>query len=518
MPPAMLVDRRCHVAYYLAEELGGTAHEARFACYSSVANHGVLLRVHLSAHSLRGTPRKTRYNFVYGFGSARCVWNRDLMQQAMSPSRRFATGERFGGKYRLRRRLAAGGMGDVWLARNVSTGAEVALKLLARADSELEPEMEVEQRFRNEACMTAGLSHRNIVKVFDLLEEPDGTLGLVMERLRGETLFAYVRRLGARPSRDAVEIMIPILNALEHAHVCGVVHRDVSPSNIFLAVDPDGHVTPKLVDFGIAKSRSSPTGEAAQPIQTLDGRVLGTPMYLAPERIRGSDDSDPRSDVFSAAVVVYETITGTSPFAASTPSASLAAVLERPVDPDPRIDPRLWLEIRRAMAKQPYERHAAAREFADALRASLGEVHGALEAGTMKDPPIGWEADDVDESEASGSAHPFKPQRGTRLSAVWISAAVVIAAVLGVVIIGARSLAGRARAAPADPPAAPSAENRATTPLVATSAPTTRVAAAAPTTPALPEAPSSTTAGIHLSASPPKSSVRPRPIATTPGF
>src|SRR5580658_10244848 len=165
-----------------------------------------------------GCTSQNALQFVHGFGSARCASKRALMPQATPPSRRFATGERIAGKYRLRRRLAAGGMGEVWLARNVSTGAEVAVKLLARGASELEREIEVEQRFRKEACVTAGLSHRNIVRVFDLLEESDGTLGLVMERLRGETLFAYVGRLGARPSGDAVEIMIPILNALEHAH------------------------------------------------------------------------------------------------------------------------------------------------------------------------------------------------------------------------------------------------------------------------------------------------------------
>jgi serine/threonine protein kinase len=440
------------------------------------------------------------------------------MLKATSRFRLFATGERIGGKYRLRRRLAAGGMGEVWLAKNVSTGAEVALKLLARGDSELEHEMEVEQRFRNEACMTAGLSHRNIVKVFDLLEEADGTLGLVMERLRGETLFAYVRRLGARPFRDAVEILVPVLNALEHAHACGIVHRDVTPSNIFLAVDPDGHLTPKLVDFGIAKSRSSPRGEAARPIQTLDGRVLGTPMYVAPERIRGSDGSDPRSDVFSAAVVMYETMTGASPFAASTPAASLAAVLERPVDPDPRIDPRLWLQIRRAMAKQPYERHATAREFADTLRASLGEMPGALEAGTMKDPPIGWEEGDGDELERPGSATPRNTKRGASLSLkVWITTAVILAA-LGVATLAARTLAGRAGAATGDRQAVLSAEHGTTPPLVSVSTPTNAVTAAQPTGQASPDAPSMPTASVHLGASPPKPPVRPRPVATTPGF
>jgi serine/threonine-protein kinase len=425
------------------------------------------------------------------------------MPQATPPSRRFATGERIAGKYRLRRRLAAGGMGEVWLARNVSTGAEVAVKLLARGASELEREIEVEQRFRNEACVTAGLSHRNIVKVFDLLEEADGTLGLVMERLRGETLFAYVQRLGPRPPRDAVEIMIPILNALEHAHARGVVHRDVTPPNIFLSVDPDGHVTPKLVDFGIAKSRSSPRGEAAQPIQTLDGRVLGTPMYVAPERIRGVDDVDPRSDVFSAGVVMYETMTGTSPFAASTPAASLAAVLERAVDPDSRTDPRLWLEIRRAMAKQPYERHATARELADALRAALGDVHGALAASTMKDPPIGWEENDGDEPESSGGTNPHGKRRRARLSsAIWTVMAVVIAAVLGVVTLGARTQAARARAATADG--------------AATLAPTTRVAAAPP--PNFADSGSSPAPMIYPKPSPSKPLVRPKPVATTPGF
>jgi eukaryotic-like serine/threonine-protein kinase len=439
------------------------------------------------------------------------------MPHAASPPKRFATGARIGGKYRLRRRLATGGMGEVWLARNVSTGAEVALKLLARGDSEVEHEIEVEQRFRNEACVTAGLSHRNIVKVFDLLDEADGTLGLVMERLRGETLFAYTQRLGARSPRDAVEIMIPILNALEHAHARGIVHRDVTPPNIFLAVDPDGHVTPKLVDFGIAKSRSSPRGEAAQPIQTLDGRVLGTPMYVAPERIRGSDDDDPRSDVFSVAVVMYETLTGTSPFAASTPAASLAAVLERPVDPDPRIDPRLWLEIRRAMAKQPYERHATAREFADALRASLGEKMGGLDAGTMKDPPIGWEEDDGDEAEISGSSNAREPRR-ERLLPTWIAAVVVIAALLGVVTLGARSLAGRARAATADPPTGPSVENDSTSAPVSTSPPPTAVTTALPSALASPSLAGSPPPTIHSRPFPPTSSVRSKPVATTPGF
>jgi eukaryotic-like serine/threonine-protein kinase len=438
------------------------------------------------------------------------------MPQAASAPRRFETGDRLGGKYRLRRRLAAGGMGEVWLAWNASTGAEVALKLLARGGSEREHEMDVEQRFRNEACVTAGLSHRNIVKVFDLVEEADGSLALVMERLRGETLGAYTRRLGPRPSRDAVGIMMPILNALEHAHACGIVHRDVTPTNIFLAVDPDGHVTPKLVDFGIAKSRSSPTGETARPVHTLGGRVLGTPMYVAPERIRGADDVAPRSDIFSVAVVMYETITGDSPFVASTPAASLAAVLERPVDPDPRIEPRLWLEIRRALAKQSYERHSTAREFADALRAALGETHGALDAGMMKNPPIGLQERDGDEPERSAAASPLTAHPGKSFSsAVWIATAVVITAALGLVTLGARTIAGRPRDAAGGGPAILSSEHGATPAIPA--APATPPIAAPPPTLASSDSPSSSTA-IHPRSLPSKPPARVRPVATTPGF
>ena len=474
---------------------------------------------------------------------------------------------RVAGKFRLGRRLATGGMGEGWVARNESTGADVALKMLRRGDADRERELQIEERFRHEARLSAMLSHRSIVKVFDLLEERDGTLVLVMELLRGETLQAYLERKGSRPAREGVAIVTPILSALAHAHERGIIHRDVTPSNIFLAVDPDGHVTPKLVDFGIAKlAGTGPQPSQLKPVQTVDGRVLGTPRYMAPERIRGSSEIDGRADLFAVAVVLYETLTGVSPFAASSASASLAAVLERHVDPDERIEPRIWIEIQRAMAKRAYERHATAHEMATALRAALGETEGALESSLRRTRPPGWDDDSAlyappprEHKSIDGQSLAIVPRKRVP-SAMWLGAGAVAGAILGAALFGMRAsgrLDTRAHAT-SDPPASLPAEavpsraespapsesgttpgaTKATTsiapgamPPVATApaaVTTTGTAGAGPRPPAeAPQrAPAVTSMAIPAAAAKvpapsrgaPAPGRSPKPIATTPGF
>lgn len=266
-----------------------------------------------------------------------------------------------GGKLRLIHRIGRGGMGDVWVARNEATQAEVAVKTLQR--SERTPTHD--ERFRREARLAATISHRNVVRIFDLVDDADGTLGLVMELLRGGTLEACMRERGPISTLNAIAVAVPILSALHHVHQKGIVHRDVKPANMFFAVEPDGHVIPKILDFGIAKLPA-----ASSPL-TVDGSVLGTPHYMAPEQIRGQEDLDGRSDMFSLAVVVYEMLTGVRVFQRDSAAASLAAVLEHEVDPDPRIEPRVWVAISRALAKRPYERFATCAEFAEALRKSV---------------------------------------------------------------------------------------------------------------------------------------------------
>jgi serine/threonine-protein kinase len=424
-----------------------------------------------------------------------------------SAAQRFEPGERVAGKYRLLRVLATGGMGRVWVARNEATGADVALKVLRRGDAEVDQEARLEERFRQEARLSAMVAHRSIVRVFDLVEE-EGALVLVMELLRGETLHAYVQRRGPRPADEAVAILTPVLGALAHAHDRGLVHRDVSPANVFLAVEPDGHVAPKLVDFGIAKSR-----EGASPVQTVTGEVLGTPRYVAPERIRGQE-VDGRADLFSAGVVLYEVLTGVSPFAATTASASLAAVLERTVDPDPSIDPRLWLELRRALAKLPYERHATARELATALRDAIGTTDAELEAKLQTVVPVvPPESDEMASGVAVVPATPApdgsrgKPRARARSVSTWLVSGLALVALL----VGALALMRGSRPA-ASPSSAPP-------PTAVSAAP-----APPPPPPLLPSAtttvapPASTAAVPPAPPTPRPRPGKPRPVATTPGF
>jgi serine/threonine-protein kinase len=400
-------------------------------------------------------------------------------------------------------------MGHVWLARNETTGADLALKVLRSSGTKGST---VDARFRNEARFAAGLSHRNIVRVFDLVEEDDGTLALVMELLRGEPAAELLARRGALSAREALAVVLPILAALGHAHGSGVVHRDVTPANMFLSVEPDGEVIPKLVDFGIAKL---PVASSL----TLEGAVLGTPRYMAPEQIRAASDIDGRADLFSAAVVLYELMTGVSPFAAPTPSAALAAVLESTVDPDPRIEPLVWVEIQRALSKRPYQRHANAAEMADALRAAVGETDAALAALLRRDPPAkgdlwGQTTTTAGITTGTSDGHSLdtmhlRPGGRIRGVAVGVAAAALL---IGAAVIGVRTVRGPANASPTPP---------ATSTPASTPTPAPTPTAAALPSPTEPQ-PVLTDVAPPASSAPSRPFIRrvqhPRPVAITPGF
>ncbi|HEX4447178.1 MAG TPA: serine/threonine-protein kinase, partial [Polyangiaceae bacterium] len=332
-------------------------------------------------------------------------------------------------------------------------------------------------------------------------------LVLVMELLRGETLERHLKRRGPLPAREALAIAVLLLSALAHAHATGIVHRDVTPANVFLAIDPDGHVTPKLLDFGIAKV---PAGDQ----QTLDGRALGTPRYMAPERIRDEGVLDGRSDLFSLGVVLYEMLTGVCPFAAASPAASLAAVLEADVDPDPRIEPRVWLELRRALAKRPYERPASAGAMAEGLLSAAGETENRL-ADALRNAPVSGEPSSAEVDPAgptrtvgghSYGARAIQTRRRAR-GIAWATGIAIVATALG----GWRAMAPRA-APPIDARSVPATERATTASVPLPSAMATSIA------------PPASTAPPATSSSPGSPSPRPgrprraRPIATTPGF
>jgi serine/threonine-protein kinase len=428
-----------------------------------------------------------------------------------------------GGKIRLIKRIGRGGMGDVWIARNEATQAELAVKTLLRAErTPLHDE-----RFRREARLSATISHRNVVRVFDLVDEADGTLGLVMELLRGATLEDAIKERGMLSARQVVAVAIPVLSAMHHVHQRGIVHRDVKPANVFFAVEPDGHVIPKLLDFGIAKL------PAAGSALTIDGSVLGTPHYMSPEQIRGQDDLDGRSDMFSFAVVLYEMLTGVRIFHRETASASLAAVLEHEVDPDPRIEPRLWLAITRALAKRPYERYASCAEFHAALRAAIDatdeELANALQE--LRPRTDALPSTSTVPSIALSTVAPRIPTRsvGTVLGAVVGIAAAVVIAVAVLSRGGSKSSTAEEQRPPAfgATPSATAPEGRAIPPPPATVAAPATTAEAQPKpdptdAPLVHPAAAGTPPSGHRSSAGGQGERRPRGrpsgVATTPGF
>ena len=281
-----------------------------------------------------------------------------------------------GGKYRLLRPAGFGGMGAVWVARNEATNAEVALKVLL-AVRENADEGEAVARFRREAHAAAQLYHRGIVRVFDLIEltgDDQGTLVMVMELLRGETLANLVDKRRQFTLDETLSIMLPLLSALAHAHAAGIVHRDLKPENVFLSVDPDGHIIPKILDFGISKL----TAPAAPKI-TTDGAMLGTPNYMSPEQARGSADVDARSDVFAAGILLYEMLAGQSPFANGSYHSVVAAILERDPPPLTNVPPEIWKVIKRALDKVSAIRFADASELANALRDAAVRAGGRVD-------------------------------------------------------------------------------------------------------------------------------------------
>jgi serine/threonine-protein kinase len=435
-------------------------------------------------------------------------------------------------------------MGDVWVARNEATQAEVAVKTLQKSERSVTHD----ERFRREARLAATISHRNVVKIFDLVDEPDGTLGLVMELLRGGTLEECMKERGPLGSMHAVAVAASVLSALHHVHEKGIVHRDVKPANVFFAVEPDGHVIPKILDFGIAKVPA-----ASSPL-TVDGSVLGTPHYMAPEQIRGQEDIDGRSDMFSVAILLCEMLTGERVFQRDTAAASLASVLEHVVDPDPRIDPRVWVAISRALAKRPYERFASCAEFADALRQAVDASDEDLTIALQELRP---RSDSVAESasfEVGGSASSrgvsgarARHKAGSRRGIGWTVATAGGAAILAVSVTLAVTRAGRPGTAdgrsslappvavstlpPPSSAASPSSSTPLAPPVLALSEQASSPPAAdvAPSAPALPRAAPSPADRAPLSRSPSRaapggkpSSPKPpppaRPLATSPGF
>jgi serine/threonine protein kinase len=285
----------------------------------------------------------------------------------------------FDGRYRIQRKLGAGGMADVYLAEDQELGRRVAIKILNGRHANDDQFIE---RFRREAKNAAALNHPSIVSIYDRGEAED-TYYIAMEFLDGRTLKELIVGRGAAPINVAIEYGRQILSALRFAHRHGIVHRDIKPHNVL--VDAEGRV--KVTDFGIARAGTSQMTET--------GSIVGTAQYLSPEQARGGE-VDPRSDLYSLGVVLYELLTGKTPFDGETPVEIAMKHLSNAPKPPSKlrteIPPELDKVVLRALAKNPDERYQSADEMeADLERVARGAPVSAATAATQilpTTPPV----------------------------------------------------------------------------------------------------------------------------------
>ena len=291
------------------------------------------------------------------------------------------------GKYRLEALIGAGAFGSVYRAQHVDLGREVALKVLQTAAARSPDGL---KRFQREGIAACRIAHPNAVAVTDFGVTEAGTAFLVMELLAGHVLEDEIRRAGRLSPLRTAEVLDPLCSVLEEAHRAGIVHRDVKPANVFLHRGPRGEVV-KVLDFGIAKLLDE---DARSGHLTVDGGIIGTPAYMAPERFRGVTPTG-ATDVYSVGVMLYQMLSGRLPFDSSDSDLVAIAMMHLNREPAPlrALAPDVSLEVEQvvmsALRKDPAQRPAAAAlalAFAHALGADAGLA--AMEAGAAAiEPP-----------------------------------------------------------------------------------------------------------------------------------
>ncbi|MCC6996171.1 MAG: serine/threonine protein kinase [Deltaproteobacteria bacterium] len=273
------------------------------------------------------------------------------------------------GGYRLIELLGRGGMGEVYAGERIADGQRVAVKVL---HAHLHDDATMLERFRREAEAAQRVA-AHAPELFEIGSSPeDGTRSIVMERLEGEDLGAYLRRRGALPPAEVAELVANLATALEAAHGAGVVHRDLKPQNVYLV---RGTATLKLLDFGISRLSDTPTGATL-----THAAVVGSPGYLAPEQARGaSAEIGAHTDVFALGAICYRALTGVEAFPGRTPATAIYEALQREPPPPSQLVPGLAGAVAAAvdavlalaLAKAPTLRYQRAAELATELRLAL---------------------------------------------------------------------------------------------------------------------------------------------------
>jgi serine/threonine protein kinase len=273
------------------------------------------------------------------------------------------------GKFEIERALASGAAGDVYEAMHLGLSTRVAVKVLRPGIPETADIRR--RRFMREARVAARLKSDNVVRIYDIVAPEQGRTYIVMELLQGETLADRVKRAGALPPAEAVDFVLQATRPLAEMHDEGIVHRDVKPSNLFLARDADGKERIKLLDFGVAAFQQ-PLARADSSL-TLSEAVVGTPRYMAPEQVQSSSRVDARADVWALGVTLYELVAGRPPFDGQTVLAVLNQIERQQPAPLPDTVPApIAAVVRDCLAKDPALRPVNARVLAERLVAATG--------------------------------------------------------------------------------------------------------------------------------------------------
>ncbi len=295
----------------------------------------------------------------------------------------FAKGELFEGKFRIEGHLGTGSFAYVMLAKHEAMERRVALKVLKPDLVNANPELL--KRFVNEVKIVAKLTHPNTVTVFDYGRTADNVHYLVMEYVEGVTLEDVLAEQGALAPHRAVLVTKQILKSLAEAHSLGIVHRDLKPSNIMLTYSHDEQEIVKVLDFGVAKLVDHQSTHRGKP-QRRSTQFVGTPVYMSPEQVLGTDVV-PASDLYSLGLILYEMLTGSSPFTEPT----VALIAQAHVDDEPlpfahldRLTARFQTLILRATARQPQNRFTDVGSFARALP-TIGATDFSAEFSKLMD-------------------------------------------------------------------------------------------------------------------------------------
>ena len=332
--------------------------------------------------------------------------------------------------YQILEKLGAGAMATVFKAKQLSLDRDVAIKVLPKRLSE---NPEYVERFYQEGRAAARLNHNNIVQAIDV-GSASGYHYFVMEYVEGKTVYDDLAGGRAYPEAEALDIVIQIAEALEHAHERGLIHRDVKPKNIMITKDG----VAKLADMGLARE-----AEDEQAAQLEAGRAYGTPYYISPEQIRGELDIGFRADIYSLGATFYHMVTGKVPFEAATPSAVMHKHLKEALVPPDHINPSLSVGVAEVievmMAKRPADRYSNATVMLEDLeRIKAGEAplqaHHLFDEGALAN--LEKDKAEIEKQWAEKEAH--RAPLGLKM-AVIIMAGLLMVAILAIIIILSQS-------------------------------------------------------------------------------